>query len=212
MSRVTSPHWTRLERWSSSAFLAAGGLLTVYAALNGLAAFTDTAYLMLEDVVGPGGFVFGFIGLLGLYPALSDRCPRLARAAALFVTLGAVGFSAITVSNIGELVGIGSGSSAAWFPVAMGMVIVGMALGYLSFGVTSLRAGVHPRLVGLLLLLPSLVFTVMAIGGATGIATATGAFLISSAQAVIHLSIWRMLPEGVTAGVPTSGSADVTTG
>ncbi len=212
MRRVNTSHWTTLERWSPTAFLAAGGLLTVYATLNGLAAFTDTAYVMVENIVAPTGFVFGFLGLLGLYPTLSDRCPRLARVAALFVTLGAVGFSVIAVSNIGELVGIGAGGSAAWFPVAMGMVAVGMGLGYLSFGVTSLRAGVHPRLVGLLLVVPSLVFAVMAIGGVTGAATATGAFLISSAQAVIHLSIWRMLPEGVSAGVLTSGSADVTTG
>jgi hypothetical protein len=212
MEGVTTSQWRSLERWSPTAFLVAGGILVVYATFNGLAAFTDTVYPLVENVVGPGGFVLGFLGLLGLYPRLADRRPRQAKAAVVFASLGAVGFSVITVSNIGRLAGVVPNEPLPWFPLLLGMVAVGMVLGYLSFGVISLRADVYPRFAGPLLLLPALIFSVMAVGGLTGAATPTGAFFVSSAQAAVHLSIWHTLRKGISSDEHQIQSAEMTTG
>lgn len=202
----------RLERWAPTAFLAGGLLLAGYATLNGLAAFTDTAYPAVEDVVGPGGFVLGFLGLLGLYPPLVRRSRKLARVAALLVTFGVVGFSVITVSSIGRLVGVVPDQPWSFFPILLGMVAVGMIPGYLSVALASVQAGVFPRRVSLLLALPALIFGTMAIGGLTGSATQTGAFLISSGQAVVILALGYTLRGGPAPGVPEASAADLTAG
>lgn len=61
-----------LERWSPTLFLAAGGILVIYAMFNGLWAITDMA---TEQNGLELGYVVGFIGLLGLYPAMVTRSP-----------------------------------------------------------------------------------------------------------------------------------------
>lgn len=202
----------RLERWAPTAFLAGGLLLAGYATLNGLAAFTGTAYPAVEDVVGPGGFVLGFLGVLGLYPLLVRRSPKLARVAALFVSLGAVGFSVITASNLGRLVGVVPDQPWSFFPVLLGMVAIGMIPGYLTVALASLRAGVFPRHLSLLLALPALIFGTMAIGALTGSPTQTGAFLISSGQAVVILTLGYTLRSGPGPGAHEASAADLTAG
>lgn len=193
-------------------FLGAGGVLAGYATLKGLAAFTGTAYPAVEDIVGPVGFVLGFVGLLGLYSTLVERSPTLTRAAAVFTGLGAAGFSVISVSNVAEFAGLVPDGQPPLFPLLLGMAAAGVVVGYLSFGVASLRTDVYPRPLGLFLPLPALIFGAMAVGGATGAATAIGALLISSGQALAHLSIGVTLRRGIPAGEQDVQPADVTPG
>lgn len=190
---------TFLERTEVAAFLVAGALLTVYAILNGIAAFTETAYPTVENVVGPAGFVVGFVGLLALYPSLADQRPTSARAGAICATLGAVGFSVVVVTSFGRLVGVLSPDPPGWYPLLLGALLVGMLVGFAGFGVASLRSGAHSPVVGLLLFCPPVIFTVMLSGVVHSIvAGAVANFLISSAQAVVYLSIGTTLRGGVT--------------
>jgi hypothetical protein len=205
--------WATLERWSPRLYLFAGVLLVGYAALNGIAAFTDVAYVTVEDVVGPAGLLLGFVGLLGLYPTLVDGRPVLARAGAVCVSLGALGFLGITITGFAVLAGVTSAS----VPVVMLLVVaIGMIPGYLSFSLASLRVEAQTRTVGLLLLAPAVVFSAMlsqpfvysALGMFSGSTMAWSNFAISGGQAVAHLAIGYVLRhEGSPAGreVPSTG-------
>lgn len=194
MGRLNIPRWGLLERWSPTLFLSAGVLLVGYAALNGIVAFTDMAYVTVENVVGPAGFVLGFVGLLGLYPELVDRSPTLARAGAICVSLGAVGFSVITMQGLAVLAGLESTSAPG---LLLLLVAVGMIPGYLSFGVATSRSSAGVRTVGLLLFLPAVVFAGMLsqpfvyaeLGLLSETSMAWSNFGISCVQAMAHLAI-----------------------
>ncbi len=217
MVEVSTRRWRSLERWSPTSFLLAGALLVGYAALNGIAAGTDAAFETVADVVGPAGLLLGLVGLLGLYPGLADRRPRLARAGAGGAALGAVGFSAITLGGLGALVGVEPPGWLAGFvlPAALGMIP-----GYLAFGVARLRAGARSPAAGRLLLAPAVVFAAMLsqavlfvrFGLFSETAMAWSAVAISGGQAVAHLAIGYRLRAG---RVPTGlevRSGDATAG
>lgn len=217
MGRVNIQHGFAVERWSPALFLFAGVLLVGYAALNGLAAVTETAYTTVEDVVGPAGFVLGFVGALGLYPALADRSPTVARTGAVCLGLGAAGFSVITMNGITVLAG---GQAVASTGAPLLLVALGMIPGYVAFGVASRRSGQVSRTVGLLLFGPAVIFTVMLfqppVYGALGLfSEATMAwsnFVISAGQAAAHLVIGYTLRASATPGGRAAASTDVTVG
>ena len=192
----------RLGRWSPTLFLLGGVLLVGYAALNGMAAATDESLVLVEDVLGPAGFLLGFVGALGHYPGLVDRNAGLARLGALCLLVGTAGFAVITVHGIGVLAGVLEGT----VPLVLLLVVaVGMVPGYASFAVASLRDVGQPRTVGLLLALPAFVFATMLsqpfVYGALGLFTETtmawSNFGISSLQAFAHLAIGYALRDGV---------------
>jgi hypothetical protein len=194
MGRLDIPQWELLERRSPTLFLSAGVLLLGYAALNGLVAFTDMAYVTMEDIVGPAGFVLGFLGLLGLYPGLVDRSPKLARVGAVCASLGVAGFSVIAVHGLTVLAGVESTNLPGFLLL---LVAIGMIPGYLSFGVVARRSSVGGRTVSLLLFLPAVVFAAMLsqpfvyayFGMFSETTMAWSNFGISSSQALAHLAI-----------------------
>jgi hypothetical protein len=190
-----------LGRWSPSLFLLAGVLLVGYAALNGVAAFTGEAYVMVEDVVGPAGFVLGFLGLLGLYPELSYQTP--AKLGAVCVSIGVVGFSVITMMGFAVLAGMEIGG----VPVLLVLLVaVGMIPGYVSFAIASHSSKTYGETLGILLLLPAVVFTAMLsqpfvysqLGLFRETTMAWSNFGISSGQAVAHLAIGYTLRTSVS--------------
>lgn len=194
MKGVGETTGTVVERTGATAFLAAGGLLTVYAVLNGVAAFTETAHPIVENVVGPAGFVVGFVGLLAMYPSLSRGHPIVARVGAIGATLGVVGFSVVVVTSLGRLGGVLSPDPPGWYPLLLGALLIGILVGFAAFGIGSLRSGAHSPVVGLLLFGPPVIFTVMLSGAAHSImADSVANFLISSGQAVVYLSIGATL-------------------
>lgn len=217
MSLINTRQWEVLERWSPTLFLLAGVLLVGYAVLNGIAAFTDTAYVAVEDVVGPGGLVLGFLGALGLYRRLAGRTPRLARAGAYCISLGVVGFSGITLQGFAVIAGLGSTSAPG---ILLLLVAVGMIPGYLSFGLASLRADAHFRTLSPLLCVPAVVFAAMLsqpfVYGQLGLFSETtmawSNFVISSGQAVAHLVIGYELRVTVSPEEREAPATDVTVG
>lgn len=201
------PQSGSLERRAPTLFLAAGLLLIGYTALNGIYALTDMTQVVVKYVVGPAGFVLGFIGLLGLYPGLVDRSRTLARIGAVCVGLGAVGLAVI------------AGLEATSNPdILLLFVAVGMILGYLSFGVAILRASAGGRPIGLLLFMPAVVFTAMLsqplVYAGLGILPETpmawSNFGISSAQAIAYLLLGYTLRGRITQNARDVRFADAT--
>ena len=182
-----------LEKLTPTLFLAAGGLLVVYGVLNGMEAFFDTGYSAVQNVFGPAGFVFGFVGLLTSYSLLNDQHPVLTRVGGVSVILGTVGFSAIVLGNILGLVGIISAEPAAWTAVFVILAAIGMLPGFLSFAVATLQTDAYPRSVGVLLFAPPVIFATMLTGSYIGFTPAWSAFAISGGQAVAHLAIGHAL-------------------
>jgi hypothetical protein len=193
MVQVSTQHWKRLEARSGTLFLVAGAIVVVYAGLHGIEAATD---MVMEPSPFEFGYVIGFLGLLGLYPALADETPWLARAGALAAVLGIVALSAFTVVHLADLAGLVSSDPAAtpsWFNVFIPLALIGFVVGYLAFGVASLRSGVHSRTVGFLLLVPGLIVVWMALQTTAGYFNELTAFVVSAGEAMAHLAIGATL-------------------
>lgn len=194
-----------LERWSPTLFLVGGGLVLGHAAVRGIEAFTPTA--PPPDVFGPLGYLLALVGLLGLYPALVDRTPTVARVAAVVALVPLVGWAAISIATLAGAAGVLGTSLPGLFG---GFFLVHMAalfLTYVLFGVASLRAGVHARTVGVLLLVPPVLLVSLMAGAAVIGGSTIGAFVIGSLQAVVHLSIGGLLRAGATPADAPVGDA-----
>jgi hypothetical protein len=144
--------WDSFERWSATAFLTAGVLWLLDTVLLGIELFAGVSILgtpgPLNPVLYVSGVVAAIVGLLGLYPGLSGRMPRLARiSAGLVVVAGAatvvllVWFVTVTLLNRPDPPG-----------VLLILSILVAALGLLLFGIAGVRTGVPSRAVGLLVL------------------------------------------------------------
>lgn len=181
--------WKSLERWSPRLYLVAGVVLVGYAALNGAEAFTTATF---QQKVLEGGYVAGFLGLLGLYPSLDDRSPRLARVGAAAAALGLLAFFVFTIGNLAELVGLVSGNLPGWTAFTF-MAVVGFVVGYLTVGVAVLRSGTYSRTVGVLLLVPAVIIVLMIASIITGLTSPESVFVVSAGQAMTHLAIGSTL-------------------
>lgn len=190
-----------LEQWSPTAFLVAGAVLVVFAALLGYEVLTDTP--APEDIFGPPGFFLAMVGLLGLYSALDDRTPRLARVSAAGAAVAAVGWFLIMVFALIEAAGIlpALEEMGVFGGVIILLAGVSMILAYVGTGVASLRTGIHSQYLGLLLLAPPAIFGVMLIQAVLfaqfGIFSETimawSAVILSGGQALAHVSIGYLL-------------------
>lgn len=180
-----------IEGRTATLFLVAGSLLAVFAALWGVEALTGRT--APQDVFGPGGWVFAFVGLLGLYPSLADRSPWLARVGAVSVTIGAVSAAVTSLWYIGVFAGVFPAEPPAYIAALAIGILVGGFPGFLSFGAASLRTDIHSRTLGLLLLAPPIILGVMAVTVAVTGGTAAGGFIAGSGQAISHLAIGYIL-------------------
>jgi len=179
-------------------FLVGGVLLVVFAGVNIAQALTDpSAYENLHGTFGPAGFTFGFLGLLGLYPTLADRSPKLARIGAVCAALGAAGFAVLAVESAAGLAGVEPPTVLQFFLLP---ATVGILVGFPAFAAATLRTNARSRTVGLLLLAPTVVFGVMLVGGAVLGGAAWGAAVLSSAQALAYLAIGYTLRADGQAG------------
>jgi hypothetical protein len=149
---TTTTRWGTLERWSATAFLTAGVLWLLDTVLLGIELFAGVSILGTPGAVNPvlyiSGLVAGIVGLLGLYPGLAGRTPRLARVSAGLVALAGVGISVllvwfITVTLLNQPDPPG---------VLLILSILVAALGIIMLGIASVRTGVPSRAVGLLVL------------------------------------------------------------
>lgn len=180
-----------LSSWSPTLFLAAGAILLVYSAFHGLEAFFDIDYPMIRDgIIRPVGYMLGFVALLGLYPTLANRSPKLARLGAVFTALALVGWfvSGFLAPSRGLAMHLGV-ELPAWLGAFGILIALGFLIGFPSFGVASLRTNVYSRRVGLLLLAPILVMAAnfAIVGG--GYTSPLGRLVVSSGDALIILAI-----------------------
>lgn len=213
---VMSTHENRrvesLEAWSPTAFLVAGGLFVGFAALWGAGTYTSLSPRPTVDVFGPAGWAAAFVGLLGLSSRFVDRAPWQVRAGAVFAAVGTVGAVVTALVSLGELAGLVV-DPPAWFVALNLLLFVGILPGFLTFGVVSLRAARHSRTLGLLLLVPAVVFAVNLVRvGTLGPTTPPWApAVLGGGQAVALLAIGFALR---TDGVPTGRqpSVEVTEG
>lgn len=170
MTSDTTSRLDALSNWSSTLFTLAGILFLL-----------GTAFFWLEDFVGPTGFRTGgwnqfgafstsylgiddpewlhglvlmielipaLLGLLGLYPRLSERAPRAATASAWVATLAL----AAVVVNLAWSVTVGLSVAGSMPPDSVGLLtLVLILLGFVLFGLTSLRTDVHEPTNGVLL-------------------------------------------------------------
>jgi hypothetical protein len=190
-----------IEGRTGTLFLVAGTLFIAFAAMWGVEAVTNRS--APKNVFGPAGFAFAFVGMLGLYPALSERSRRLAQFGAIVAIVGGAGAAANSVWYIGWWVVpavVPDPSTSVLVGGMVGGMILGQFLGYTTFGVASLRAGVHSRTVGLLLVAVPTVLVVMIVTVATGYDSSGSATVLGSVQALIHLAIGYTLR---TESIPT---------
>lgn len=152
--------WEWFERWSATLFLAAGVLVVVFAATEAARVFADRTSMALRAIGGPGGFILAFLGLLGLYPGMATRTPRLARIGAVFAALGAVGFGVSIVATIGEFAGV-LPAQPVWTPAYLALIFSGTLIGFTAIAVAIFQTDVYSQRVGLLLLVLPVSFLVV---------------------------------------------------
>lgn len=199
MSDVGRSRWESLEEWSPTLFFVAGGLVAITTALWAVEVFINTDTQVTRGVFAPAGMAVAFVGMLGLYPSLVDRTPWLARAGALFAGLGIVAMVANVVAAGGQLVGIFD-ARPAWVDPFQLPFLIGIVLGFITFGVAIVRTDVYSRTVGLLLMVPGILFPVVL---ATVIAFGGGDFpyvihvLHNGADTLVLLSVGYLLRETI---------------
>jgi len=187
MSELGTARWESLEQWSSELFLIAAGLLLVHAAIHVIIAFTSMTYPFHHEV--PFGFVgmmLGLVALLGLYPQLATRNPKLARAGAGLAVLGTVGWFVIGVSSLSEDLGM---TPPEWLVAFVPLLILGVVFGYLAFSVAGLRTEVLSRTTVVAVSTPALVMVFNIALGITLPDLSEGAVIVASGFALAHLAI-----------------------
>ena len=209
MPIVGTRTWKSLEKWSTRAFFTSAVMFVVAAALNVVTIITgaERLSLMVGEAFIAAGWFGGVIGLLGLYAVLADQSRWSARAGAVFAVIGAVTFVVLAVASlVAYFNGGGVGDLPVPFIYLFPGIIIGSLLAFISFSVASLRSDVHLRTVGILLLVPSLIFFTnffiipMMIG--TGPNPPEIIFVVTSVLALVMLAIGYLLRTGDT---PTGG-------
>lgn len=184
--------WRSLELWRASAFLLAGIILAINAVIVAAEIVVGIErWRVLGQIFVGAGWTAAFIGLLGLYPGLADGSRWLARAGALFAAIGAVVFTVMGLASVVFYVGIVDGSLTTLVPLFLPGVIIGSVLGFVSISAASLRADVHSRTLGLLLLLPPTLVILNLLTAIIGIegATSTLAVVIGDTLAMLAIGM-----------------------
>lgn len=191
MVGANASRWDAIERWSATLFLVAGGVLVVHAITHGLEAFAGIEYPWHHEFpFGVAGMFLGFVALLGLYPKTAGRMPKLARAGAVVAVLGAAGWLVMGVAVLAEELGT---EPPAWIDAVGLVMIFGVVLGYLAFGVAGLRTDIVSQTTGLVLLTPVVVMVVNLGIATAGYGSLAGQFVVATGFAVAHLAIGTTL-------------------
>ena len=171
-STNTAPsNW--LESRAPTIFLVAGIWFVGYTGIKVTRLVTD---ITVPDVVGVSvgslGLLILAFGLLGFYPQVRSGAPRLARAGVALTVLSGVCSTAILVVLIDLMLAveglpaIPEETGQGVFPPSLGAVLLFVTLfsllvGFLLFGVASLRTGAVPLRVASLLLVPSIMWSAL---------------------------------------------------
>jgi len=144
--------WASLETRSSTAFLVGGLLWLLDTTLLGIELFAGVSILGTPGPLNPmlyiSGTIAACVGLLGFYPELVNRVPRTARASGGVVATAGAAISLLLLWFIS--VTILNQPDPPFALLVLG--ILGVALGFVLFGIAGVRTGVPSRTVGSLLL------------------------------------------------------------
>jgi hypothetical protein len=201
MTIVSTQHLKSLEQWSATLFSVAGGLLVVHSAIHALIAFTSVSYPFHHEFpFGVVGMVLGFVALFGLYPSLVAHRRALARVGAVLAGLGTVGWIALGVRTLSEELGA---TPPTWLDSIAPLVIVGVILGYLIFGVVGFRTGTVSRTTALIVATPAFVMIFNITLAVSFPDFSAGPVIVATGFALAHLAIGVALrdeefqPDGV---------------
>lgn len=200
-----------LEGKTSTLFFVAAGLMGIVTGLFAAEVFMGRGVDTLLSIAAPAGFGVALLGLLGLYPTLVDRTPRLARAGAIALGIGVAGALILVVGGAGELVGLYA-EAPGWVDAANLLLLIGVILGFGTVGVGVLRTGTHSRTVGLLMLWSPIVFGGIIIIVGTFILGATFPHWVhvghSGSEALVYLGIGYLIRIGKRPADHTQSMAD----
>jgi len=163
----------RLERWRATAFLLGGAVFAVDVALVASHVASGTEPGAFGQALVGTAWTASFIGLLGMYPSLSDRSHWPARIGAVCAAIGGFTMAVMALASLGYSTGILDGELSGVVMFFIPGVFIGIVLGFGSFGVASLRTDVYSRSVGGLFLLLVLTFLFNIGSSIAGVATTT---------------------------------------
>lgn len=146
MASTSTDRWGALEKWSATAFLLAGVLVSFGAVAMALVLTTDMSQGLMTGLPTMIGLLISYLGMLGLYPRLATRHRRAALAAVGLLLFPVVGIA----FWLGHALVIGEEPSYA--DLLVGVVFGGFLIGIALYGVTSYRTQVPSRRAGLALL------------------------------------------------------------
>lgn len=209
---TTNTWWDALERWSPTAFLIAGVFWLVYAGLSGIEVVADVITPSALDVAVSGlALLIAAISLLGLYPRLRDHMPRISLVGIVCIAVSAVSTLALLVWLFGTTL-LTAGVPAipedapGWTVAAFFLALLPLLMGFLLFGVAALRTAALSRFVGLLLIVPAVMWVGLLAGNAIGIGGNAIGVLVYVPIAVAALAIAARLRTGTDR--PCRGSSD----
>ena len=187
MVTTSTSRWSSVEQWSPTLFLIGGGLMVGHAALLGVQAFTNLS--TPPDVFGPAGHLVALFGLVGLYPVLAARTPTMARIAGAVTAVTLVSWFVMTVTRLLAIAGIVSAVSDVLPGVFFMLMFVSTVLAYLLFGVATIRMDDGSRIVGLLVLTPAVLISIVLVDSAITGVTALDGVVIGGGLALSMLSV-----------------------
>lgn len=146
---MTLDTWDLLEQWSSTALLMAGGLYGVDTVFMALDLLTDVSLSGgVFVVLFVSALILTLVAILGFYPSLTERCPRLARIS--MVPLACAGV--LLPLTFGWAI-IASLLNRSLPPGSLAALIISLIfLGLILFGVASALSQAPSRFSGVLVL------------------------------------------------------------
>lgn len=202
-------YWNTLEKRAPMLFLLGGAGVVTHAAIMAGRAFTN--FNTPPDLFAPTGHLIGFIALLGLYPAIVNRKPNLARVALLIGAVSVVNWLVLTVAQFLVVAGPWQSPPELLPGPFFVFLLVGSIIAYLLFGISAWQAG-SPRSVWLLVLGPGFFLAVLLLNSVfTGASAADGVF-IGGGTAASMLALGYRLRSWSPATLRTTDAAAVTPG
>lgn len=184
--------WQSLEDMSPALFLAGGALLVLFTTLTAVELFLGLA--MPAEIFGPAGFAVTLVALLGLYPTLANKSPRLVRVGAFFAAIGASAATIVATAALLTYVGI-IAVQPTW-TIAVNLILAGGAiLGFLLFAIAGWRNPIVSRGLPVLLVAPAVIFIVLLIGTASGGPSPMATFITATMHALAVLGLAYVVPD-----------------
>ena len=195
MPSTQNTPWESLVKWTATAFILAGLFRLVNMGIyqSGQLFESFSAPELALDVSILLAFELAFVGLLGLYPRLREKHPRLALVGVLLAVVSGVSLMIITPA---EYILGGQEPPAYLIPFQIAYFL-GIPLSFLVFGGLSVRARSPPLSVGVLLIL----------GGTSWLLFLTGSQTLIDVGAYIFATIMMAIGYLLRAEQPKSESA-----